>query len=134
VAEIPDVLLGVLRKGNYIESLEAIRDRIGAELEAGYCDECGREGPRDAKDTAALLLRLTETLKLIEAGAGAPVGASLAGPQAMGTVSSISSIQARSREARRTGAGTQSTGAPTSVAKRSGPRRPGAGRKPAAGG
>lgn len=126
MAGIPDVLLGVLRKGDYEESLEAIRDMLGIELQGTYCDHCHREGPRDAKETAALTLRLVDVLGKLDA---------LSAPEVPDVqpaeVSNILSIQQRSK--RRTGAGTQSTDAPTSVAKRQYGRRAGGGRKPAGG-
>jgi hypothetical protein len=122
--EIPEVLSGVLRKGDYVESLEAIRDRLARELDGLECETCGRQGPRDAKDVAALMLRLTDVLgKLREAqgGSGAGTGAPVTAPDAP-RLRSVASIQERARE-RRTGAGTQTTGAPTSVAKRHTNRR-----------
>lgn len=132
MAEIPEVLQGILRKGDYVESLEAVRDRIGHELDLGFCEHCERSGPRDAKDTAALLYRLTETLKLLDAANDTSRRPQESPGAAPGGSGSVTDIQARARAARqaRTGAGTQSTAAPTSVAKRQGPgRRPGAGRK-----
>lgn len=125
--EIPEVLTGVLRKGDYIESLEALRDFVARELECDYCSECERSGPRETKDTAALALRLTDLLQKINAAEG---GAAQGPVRAPGTVTSIDAIQERSRAARaaRTGAGTATTAAPTSVAKRQFGRRPGAGR------
>lgn len=134
MAEVPRVLSGVLAKGDYRDSLEAVRTRLGEELEGGYCDACHREGPRDPKDTAALLYRLTEVLKAIQA-APAPATRPQEAPGATGGgAGSVTSIQDRARALRqsRTGAGTQTTDSPTSVSKRQGPgRRPGAGRKAA---
>lgn len=123
MAGIPDVLLGVLRKGDYEESLEAIRDMLGIELQGSYCEHCHREGPREAKDIASLTLRLTDVLGKLQA---------LEAPAVPGdepAVGNILSIQARSKD-RRTGNGTQTTSAPTSVAKQQFGRRSGGGRKP----
>lgn len=124
--EIPDVLMGVLRKGDYAESLEAIRDMLALELEGIYCDHCHRNGP-EAKDIASLTLRLVDVLGKLEALKGSEVSQDQPAP-----VSNVLSIQARAKDAqRRTGAGTQSTSAPTSVAKRQYGRRAGGGRKSA---
>ena len=47
MAETPEVLRGILRKGDYAESLEAIRDMLGGELSWQECPACHREGPKD---------------------------------------------------------------------------------------
>ncbi|MYV58032.1 hypothetical protein [Streptomyces sp. SID3212] len=134
--DIPDVLIGVLKENDYLESLKAIRNRLAEELSAGGCDHCGREGPRDSKDVAAITLRLVDVLGKIEAyenpqgGARAPEG----GEPKPDNVFDLNRAQARvaEQQGRRTGHGTQTTSAPQSVAKRQDGygRRPGAGRKP----
>lgn len=130
MAEIPDVLLGVLREDDYLESLKAIRDRLAQEMSGGFCNHCERQGPRDSKDLAAITLRIVDVLTKIEAyqeGAAAPQ----AGAQGAGV---LTLLQGRVADAqgRRTGPGTQTTSSPQSVAKRQDHygRRPGAGRKP----
>lgn len=122
MAEIPDVLRGVLRKGDYVESLEAIRDMLALELEGIFCDHCHRNGP-EPKDIASLTLRLIDVLEKIRVASAPQV------TQDEPVGSNVLSIQARSKD-RRTGNGTQTTGAPTSVAKRQFGRRSGGGRKP----
>jgi hypothetical protein len=139
LADIPDVLRGVLKEDDYLGSLKAIRDRLGEELSAGLCIHCEREGPRDSKDVAALTLRLVDVLGKIEAyenpqgGARAPESGA---PQSS-NVFDLSAAQNRiaEQQGRRTGHGTQTTSAPQSVAKRQDGygRRPGAGRKPKGG-
>lgn len=135
MTEVPEVLRGVLRKGDYVESLEAVRDMLGRELGWQECPACHREGPKDAKDVAALTLRLTDVLKLIEATKEPKSEAStLSGPQ--GVVKSLEERQAHVAQLQqRSGHGTQTTAAPTSVTKRPDRygRRPGAGRKPGGG-
>lgn len=135
MAEIPEVLKGVLRKGDYVESLEAVRDLLGHELSWQECPTCHREGPKDAKDVSALTLRLTDVLKLIEATKEPKEQAPpLSGPQ--GVVKSLEERQAAvAALQKRSGHGTQTTAAPTSVTKRPDRygRRPGAGRKPGGG-
>lgn len=135
MSEIPDVLIGVLKEDDYLESLKAIRDRLGRELDSGECDHCGREGPRDSKDVAALTLRLVDVLGKIETYVNPQGGARV--PESEPKPDNVfdlnrAATRVAEQQGRRTGHGTQTTSAPQSVAKRQDGygRRPGAGRKP----
>jgi len=104
-----------LAKDNDRESLKVLRDYLGQHLSTGYCNRCQRTGP-DIKDISTLTRALLEVFKALNA-TEAPSGLD----RPVGVVSALDAL--RERSDRRTGHGTQTTGAPTSVAKRYGGRR-----------
>jgi hypothetical protein len=120
MADVPDVLLGVLRQDDTLDSLKAIRDMLGKALSANQCDECERYGP-DYKDIAPLTNRLMDCLAKIDALAEA-TSVPQAASDLPSDVPDLSAI--RSRVSRRTGGGTETTQSPQSAARRQDARRP----------
>lgn len=120
MAEIPDVLLGVLQQDDTLESLKAIRDMLGRALSENECEHCNRNGP-DYKDIAPLTNRLMDCLVKIDLLDKAPSGPQGASQPPAG----VSVLEdARNRVARRTGVGTESSESPQSIARRQDARRP----------
>jgi len=117
--EIPDVLLGVLRQDDTLESLKAIRDMLGRALSGNECEHCNRSGP-DYKEIAPLTNRLMDCLAKIEAMDKAPA-APQASPGLPSDVPDLATI--RNRVSKRTGGGTETSASPQSAARRQDSRR-----------